>query len=122
LEAWQEMMYIPVWHDQTREELAIASQASIDRGIYYGTLGALDPRTYTLDVMAGRAVGLSTTRALGYSLVNAVMGTAFAGYIGIDPLNRTPGYGLSPGDIRDRRGRKLTKSRVFWVDLKNIYM
>ena len=116
------MIYIPICHDQSRDALVASTRASHERGIYYGTMGVFDPRTYTLDLMAGRAAGLSMSRALGFSLANAVMGSAFAGYIGIDPYNRTPGYGLSPGDFRDRRGRKLTKSRVFWVDLEQLYM
>ncbi len=76
-----------------------AIEAANQRTVYYGTLGFIDPRTYTLDVYMIRKVSKQSWKAtLGLSVQAAAYGAAFGavmGYLGYDPLNVTPGYGMS---------------------------
>jgi hypothetical protein len=74
--------------------------AARQRMVYYGLPGMVDPRTYTLDPYIFVRAGLSWKAAMALSLKMAVgtsMVLAAAGYIGMDPMNVTPGHGISPG-------------------------
>lgn len=86
-----------------------AHAAAMDRAFYYGTAGLMDPRAYTLEPWLLRKAGMSWSAALRASAVMAIWTVPFAatfGYLGFDPLNVTPGYGLTldPDTTRDRFG------------------
>ncbi len=99
-------------HDPLDEQ---AVQAANKRAVYYGTAGLLDPRTYTLDAFVLRSTGMSYLRAVGVSLPAATVLPAAVTYMGLDPFDVTPGYGLSPTTDR----RELRKQVV---DLRSLYM
>lgn len=91
-----------------------AHRAAMKRGAVYATAGFLDPKAYTFDPwVAMRFTGMSWTAAMGVSMrvasyTGLVLGAV--AYMGLDPLNVTPGYGFSPGDRRDRFGRDFEDS------------
>jgi len=98
--------YHAPWDD--RHIHGSAHRAAIKRGLVYSTAGFIDPRTYTFDPwLLVRGTGMSWSSALGISMRLAAVTGLFVGavaYMGLDPLNVTPGYGFSPGDRRDRFG------------------
>ncbi len=77
-----------------------AIEAANQRTVYYGTLGFMDPRTYTLDVYMIRKMAKQPWAAtIRLSAQAAMIGAATAGvlgHLGYDVLNVTPGYGYSP--------------------------
>jgi hypothetical protein len=81
-----------VGHGTLEREAAKASQY---RMVYYGTLGIFDPRTYTIDAFALRLSGMTYMQAVRASMGMAVAGAAMLGST-LDPLNVTPGYGITP--------------------------
>ncbi|AXQ65495.1 MAG: hypothetical protein [Circular genetic element sp.] len=91
-----------------------AHRAAMKRGAFYATAGFIDPRTYTVDPwFIVRGTGMSWSSALGVSMRIASVTGLLVGavaYMGVDPLNVTPGYGFSPGDSRDRFGREFEDS------------
>ncbi len=93
-----------------------AHRAAMKRGIVYATAGYIDPRTYTIDPWAiSRVTGVSYRAAMVSSLSFATAAGLAVGavaYMGADPLNVTPGYGLSPGDRRDRFGREIDHQKI----------
>ncbi len=75
-----------------------AHAAAMDRALYYGTAGLLDPRTYTVEPWMLRKAGMSWRGAFLTSVRLAswtVALSASLGYLGYDPMNVTPGYGLT---------------------------
>lgn len=88
-----------------------AHRAAMKRGAFYSGSGFIDVRTYTFDPWAiVRTTGVPYRTAMLSSMRLAVVTGLMAGtigYMGLDPLNVTPGYGLSPGDRRDRFGREI---------------
>lgn len=93
-----------------------AHRAAMKRGAVYATAGFIDPRTYTFDPwVIVRSTGVPYRAAMATSMRLAVVTGLAVGtvaYMGLDPLNVTPGYGLSPGDHRDRFGRELDISEI----------
>ncbi len=78
-----------------------ALEAAQQRAVVYGSMGVYDPRTYTIDPLIIRRVEKQPWKVVaGMSLHAMVVGVAFGaamGYMGYDPLDVTPGYGMSPG-------------------------
>jgi len=90
------MIQHPYWRGG--EFQADAHDAAVRRAAYYGTLGLLDPRTYTVEPWLFHRAGMSWGSAVATSLRMAVWTVPIAatlGYLGYDPLNVTPGYGLT---------------------------
>ncbi len=90
-----------------------AHEAGLERGVYYAQAGFMDPRAYTLDpyMFYKRYRASSPLRSRAYSARAAFAGSmllasytsVLAGvtsYLGMDPMNVTPGYGHSPVDGR----------------------
>jgi hypothetical protein len=93
---------------------AEAHNAAMHRALYYGTGGLLDPRTYTLEPYIFRRAGLSWSAAYRASAMTALWTVPIAatlGYLGYDPLNLTPGYGITSDreTSRDRLGRPFNR-------------
>lgn len=91
-----------------------AHDAAVERAFSYGTAGLLDPRTYTLEPYLFRRAGLSWSAAYRVSFMTALWTVPIAatmGYLGYDPLNLTPGYGITTDreTSRDRFGRPLDR-------------
>ncbi len=97
-----------------------AVKAANKRAVYYGTAGVLDPRTYTIDALALRSTGMTYMHALGVSVPMAVLAPAATGYVGLDPLNVTPGYGVTPPS-RGRFRKAIDLFRHIF-DLRSLYM
>lgn len=103
-----------------------ALEAAQTRAVYYGSAGFADPRTYTLDVYAIRRLEKQPWKAtVRLSLQAAAYGAAFygaMGYLGVDPLNVTPGYGISPsGGVMTVDGEPMDYRRHL-LDLGQVYM
>ena len=77
-----------------------ALDAAHQRALAYGTMGLYDPRTYTIDPLIIRRVEKQpwkvVVRMSLHAMVVGVAAGAALGYMGYDPLNVTPGYGMSP--------------------------
>lgn len=91
---------------------AEAHNAAVERALFYGTGGLLDPRAYTLEPYLFRRAGLPWSAAYRASAMLALWTVPVAatlGYLGYDPLNLTPGYGITSDreTSRDRLGRPL---------------
>ena len=72
-----------------------AIEAANQRSVYYGTLGFMDPRTYTLDVFLIRVIEKQTWKStIRMSGQAAMIGAATAGLFGhyspVDPFELTP--------------------------------
>lgn len=78
-----------------------ALDAANERAIYYGAMGFLDARTYTLDALAFMAAErISYPSAVAVSLPLSVLAPAVITWGGLDPLDVTPDHGISPKDVR----------------------
>ncbi len=92
-----------------------AIDAANQRMIYYGTMGLLDPRTYTVDVYAIRKIERQpwkvtlrmSAAAAGYGAATAMM----ISHYGYDPLDVTPGY-----------GHDVEQKEPFALDLRSLLM
>ena len=74
-----------------------ANEAAMHRAAFYGTAGFVDPKAHFVDPFFFRR-GSTWGRAwIGSMYLAAATGLvmATAGYMGFDPLNVTPGYGLT---------------------------
>ena len=92
-----------------------AIDAANQRMMYYGTMGLLDPRTYTLDVYAIRKLERQPWKStLRMSAAAAGYGAATmmaAAYLGYDPMEVTPGY-----------GHDVEQIDPFAIDLRSLHM
>ncbi len=93
-----------------------AIDAANQRTVYYGTLGFMDPRTYTLDVYMIRRIGKhpwkSTIRLSGQAaMIGAATSGLFGHYSPVDPFELTPEY-----------TQRASEYDAFAIDLKNLYM
>lgn len=112
-----------VGHGQIDHQALEAAKA---RAVYYGAAGFVDPRTYTLDVYAIRRLEKQPWKAtVRLSLQAAGYGAAFGaamGYMGIDPLNVTPEYGISPsGGVMTVDDEPMDYRRHL-LDWRQVYM
>ncbi len=112
-------MMIHAYHapwDSSRHIRGPAHRRGVKRAATYFTFGYIDPRTYTLEPWAiARTTGTGMAMAFAASLQLAAVTawtSAALGYMGYDPMNVTPGYGMSPGDNRDRFGREIDHKEI----------
>lgn len=93
-----------------------AIDAANQRTVYYGTLGLMDPRTYTLDVYMIRKVAKQPWAVtLRMSAEAAAIGAATSGLFGhyspVDPFEVTPEYSQLPEEYDP-----------FGIDMRSLHM
>jgi hypothetical protein len=103
-----------------------ALDAAQQRAEYYGMMGVYDPRTYTIDPLIIRRVEKQPWKVVGRMSLHAmVVGVAFGaalGYMGYDPLNVTPGYGMTPGESAMTIDGVPVEPSDLLFDLSQLYM
>ncbi len=109
------MIRIPYFHPGEVDRQAL--DAANERAIYYGSMGLLDPRTYTMDALAFMAAErISYPAAVAVSLPLSVVAPAVVTWGGLDPLDVTPDHGTSPKDIRRMSKRDFLRYSYQFVN------
>ncbi len=93
-----------------------AIDAANQRTVYYGTLGFMDPRTYTLDVYMIRKVAKQPwASTIRMSAQAAMIGAATAGLFGhyspVDPIGITP-----------EESYEVSEYDAFGIDMRSLLM
>lgn len=88
-----------------------AHTAAKHRAVFYGTAGFVDPKAHFVDPLMFRRGSTwrgAWVRSMYLAGATGVV-MATVGYLGFDPLNVTPGYGmtLDPETSYDRLGRPI---------------
>ncbi len=115
-----------------------ARRAGTKRALYYGSAGFIDPRTWTLDPAL---FYVHHRRSSPHLLRRTIVKSAYAGsmrmafmtsvvmaagaYMGMDPLDVTPGYGMTPtnqGLTIDGELQSPSDSLRFGLDTQQYYM